>query len=103
MIVLKDNRASNAEPVVTYADEVEATLPAGNAGELHSMQVPIQQLLPLGSVYSVDFSDATIDVAILRRDNSTPGVLDVYMYYFANIAGGTVTVHFVGTRHRTIS
>lgn len=102
MIVLRANGGNDAEPIVSYSDEVTATLPAGNAGELHTMQVPIQQFLPLGSVYVVDFSDATINVAILRRDNSTPGVLDVYMYYFANLAGGSVTVHFAGTRHQTI-
>jgi hypothetical protein len=93
-------RVPSDGPVMVYADELAATLPAGNAGDQHTMSINIQQLLPLGSVFTVDFADATIPAAIIRRDNSTAGVLDVYLYYFANIAGGSVNVHFAGVRHQ---
>ena len=86
-------------PPLQVADEVDFTVPAGNAGEIHIATASIDQILPLGSAVSGDFTDNALPIAVLQRFNNTPGLLEFNLYYFQNIAGGTFAGHYVMTRH----
>lgn len=87
-------------PSTVYADEVTCTVPAGLAGEIHTATAMIVQGdMPTGSIVAGDFANDVLPVAILQRFNNTSGQIDVNLYYFQNVAGGTYPFHVALIRH----
>lgn len=87
-------------PPNVIADEQDVTVPAGNPGDTITVAFAIDQRdMPVGQVVCFDFSDQTLPVAVLRRNNNTSGQVEVALYCFAPVAGGTETAHWAIIRH----